>query len=67
MCQKELCFFELYRPLATTWRIYDSSDIDDNSVGGAHSSIAEGRGRAVTLVNDQLTWNQIQWSIYGSQ
>ena len=60
-------FFDLYQPLATTWRVYDSSDIDDNSVGGTHPPIAEGRGRAVSLVNDQLTWSQIQRGIYGSR
>jgi len=53
-------FFELYQPLATTWRMHDASDVETGSAGMTHPLIAEGRGANVTLVNDQPTWNHIQ-------
>jgi predicted ABC-type ATPase len=50
-------FFELYQPLATTWRVYD------NRERGGAELVAMGSGRAVTtLINSQL-WDRIyeQW------
>lgn len=47
-------FFSLYRPLATTWRMYD------NSIEGGMRSIAVGEGTNVTRVDDEATWRRIE-------
>jgi predicted ABC-type ATPase len=52
-------FFDLYQPLARTWRIYD------NSIGRVPRLIARGEGRANTVVVNHETWNQIQRGIHG--
>ena len=46
-------FFHVYRPLATKWRVYDSS------VGSLPRSIATGRGTVVARVQDQQIWDLI--------
>ncbi|MCX5674844.1 MAG: Zeta toxin family protein [Planctomycetota bacterium] len=43
-------FFDLYQPLATTWRMYD------NSGALAPRLIARGKGRRTTRVLDRATW-----------
>ena len=47
-------FFQLYQPLATTWRVYDN----------AHESgirlIAAGAGTTVTRIGDEETWKHLQ-------
>ncbi|MCX5673222.1 MAG: AAA family ATPase [Planctomycetota bacterium] len=47
-------FFKLYRPLATTWQMYD------NSGGPPPRLIAGGQGEATTLVADRQTWQRIR-------
>ena len=47
-------FFTLYRPLATTSRVYD------NSVEPLPRLIAAGRGREKVPVQDRDVWEQIQ-------
>lgn len=47
-------FFELYQPLATTWRIYD------NSQAGRMRMIARGRQLVVTRVAAKRTWQLIK-------
>lgn len=49
-------FFELYQPLATTWRMYD------NSSESGPKLVARGRGSLVTVVKDQGTWARIERS-----
>lgn len=44
--------FALYRPLATTWRLYDNS-------GDSPRPIAYGRASRVTTIRDKHTWAQI--------
>jgi predicted ABC-type ATPase len=46
-------FFRLYRPLATTWRVYD------NSVRPLPVLVASGRGRETTHVAVPPTWEGI--------
>jgi predicted ABC-type ATPase len=53
-----LNFFDLYRPLATTWRMYD------NSIGRVPRLIASGEGRMTTTVVDHDRWNLIQRGIH---
>jgi len=48
---------ELYQPIATTWRVYDSSS------GAQPALIAVGRGRRVVRVTDAKTWRAVQRSI----
>jgi predicted ABC-type ATPase len=43
-------FFTLYRPLAHTWRLYDSSSIRGPRL------VASGRAQGTTRVRDQQTW-----------
>src|SRR6266852_386313 len=45
-------FFELYRPLATTWRMYDNSTQRPRL-------IASGSGHARPLVNDPGLWRRV--------
>lgn len=47
-------FFELYRPLASTWRMYDNSGQGDPRL------IAAGSGNATTLVADKNLWERIE-------
>ena len=47
-------FFRLYRPLATTWRLYD------NSEAGAPRLIAAGQRNRTSRVADRETWRSIQ-------
>ena len=54
-------FFELYRPLATTWRVYDSAVSDDPLL------IAAGSGQTVADVTDLATWERIRRGAYGSE
>lgn len=46
-------FFEIYQPLATTWRFYESS-------GPLPILIAEGRGTAASRVANERLWAEIQ-------
>jgi predicted ABC-type ATPase len=46
-------FFRLYRPLTTTWRVYDNSGVDPRL-------IATGAGTVTLTVNDSGTWRRIQ-------
>ena len=46
-------FFELYQPLATSWRMYDNSAMESVRL------IATGIGTDTTQVGDQIVWNQI--------
>jgi predicted ABC-type ATPase len=50
-------FFDLYRPLATTWRIYD------NSSSRGPSCVARGTNTGQPLVFDEETWNRIESSV----
>ena len=54
-------FFELYQPLATTWRVYDSAVSDDPLL------IASGSGETVADVNDLATWARIRRGAYESE
>ncbi len=47
-------FFTLYRPLATTWRIYD------NSEAGQPRLVATGQRTRTTRVADRVTWRIIK-------
>ena len=47
-------FFRIYRPLATTWQIYD------NSQAAPPRLIASGMGAATKRVLDRRTWDQIR-------
>jgi len=47
-------FFALYQPLATTWRMYDNSDVTQMSL------IASGQGTAVTQVVNMAVWEQVK-------
>jgi predicted ABC-type ATPase len=46
-------FFQLYLPIATTWRMYD------NSEGSRPRRIASGSGGRVTRVGDRPLWDRI--------
>ena len=46
-------FFELYQPLATTWRMYD------NSGAAGPRLVARGTGRRTTRVDDGETWARV--------
>ena len=46
-------FFDLYRPMATNWRLYD------NSAGRSPKLVAAGEGSAVTQVQEESTWRRI--------
>ena len=54
-------FFELYQPLATTWRVYDSAVSDDPLL------IAFGNGETVADVSDVATWARIRRGAYESE
>jgi predicted ABC-type ATPase len=47
-------FFQLYQPLADTWRFYDNSDT------AAPRLIASGCGNIETAICDSETWNKIE-------
>ena len=47
-------FFEIYRSLATTWRMYD------NSRGPSPKLIASGSGSTTVAVLDRVTWARIR-------
>jgi predicted ABC-type ATPase len=47
-------FFSLYRPLATTWRVYD------NSSGASPLLMAGGRGEEEDLIVKPAAWQQIK-------
>ncbi len=47
-------FFDLYRPLANTWRVYD------NSHPRGPRCVARGANTAKPLVFDRQTWNRIE-------
>lgn len=47
-------FFELYQPMACTWKLCDNSEASQVRL------IAAGENRVVTLVADSLTWERIQ-------
>ncbi|HVP10201.1 MAG TPA: AAA family ATPase [Phycisphaerae bacterium] len=46
-------FFQLHRPIATTWRMYD------NSHGRRPRRIASGAGGRTTRIVDEQVWNRI--------
>jgi predicted ABC-type ATPase len=50
-------FDRLYRPVATSWRLYDGSDLD------ALPLVAEGRRTGDTTVMDEPTWKVIRRQI----
>ena len=50
-------FFHLYRPLSTTWRMYD------NSHPTGPRLVATGKGKAPIVVQDEATWAQIRRSL----
>jgi len=53
--ERGLCnFFGLYRPLATTWRMYD------NSCGRRPRLVASGAGGRTTRIVDRRTWAAIR-------
>ena len=54
-------FFELYQPLASTWRVYDSAVSDDPLL------IAAGSGETVADVHDLATWARIRRGAYESE
>jgi predicted ABC-type ATPase len=47
-------FFELYQPLATTWRVYD------NSQEAGIRLIAAGKQMNATCIGDEETWKHLQ-------
>ena len=51
-------FFGLYQPLATDWRVYDTS------VSGPPRLLAAGQGAATSTIADRLRWQELmrQWS-----
>ena len=51
-------FFDLYQPLASTWRMYD------NSIGRIPRLIARGQGRASTVVVNHETWSRLQRGVH---
>ena len=46
-------FFELYKPISTTWRVYD------NSAASRPHLIARGKGSQIIKTVDHLKWNRI--------
>jgi predicted ABC-type ATPase len=54
-------FFELYQPIATMWRVYDSAVSDDPLL------IAAGSGQTVADVTDLAAWERIRRGAYGSE
>ena len=54
-------FFELYQPLATNWRVYDSAVSRDPSL------IAAGTGPTVVDVIELVTWERIRRGAHGSE
>jgi predicted ABC-type ATPase len=50
-------FFHLYRPLATTWRIYD------NSSSRGPRCVARGANASRPLVFDEKTWSKIKSNV----
>ena len=54
-------FFELYQPLATNWRVYDSAVSRDPSL------IAAGGGPTVVDVIDLVTWERIRRGAHGGE
>ena len=51
-------FFRVYRPLATTWRLYDSSRATGPRL------VAAGRGAGAATVRDRMTWARMskEWA-----
>jgi predicted ABC-type ATPase len=47
-------FLQLYRPLATSWRLYD------NSAGPPPRLVAAGRGKGHLEILDEATWSRIE-------
>ncbi len=47
-------FFSLYQPMATTWRMYDNSDVADFRL------IAAGKADIVEQLGDETIWRQIE-------
>ena len=47
-------FFQIYRPLATTWRMYDTSR------GSSANLIASGSDSTNVVVRDQIIWEHIR-------
>jgi predicted ABC-type ATPase len=54
-------FFDLYQPLATSWRMYDTS------VGREPRLIAAGHGRTTTLLSDPETWERIRRGAHANE
>ena len=46
-------FFRLYMPLASVWRIYDNSNVEDMSL------VAEGDRKIVSRIVDGTTWQKL--------
>ncbi len=55
-------FFQVYRPLAATWRVYD------NSTSAGALLVARGAGKGAIEILDELKWKQVQlsWQSQGS-
>ncbi len=47
-------FFRLYRPVASTWQVYDNSEY------GRPRLIAHGEGTGEEVVVDEVTWQRVQ-------
>jgi predicted ABC-type ATPase len=47
-------FFHLYQPMATTWRMYDNTEVSDMRL------IAEGRSSANATISDRPLWERIR-------
>ena len=54
-------FCDLYQPLATTWRVYDSA------VSNHPLLIAAGHRQTVADVRDRATWERIRRGAFGSE
>lgn len=46
-------FFNLYQPVATSWRMYN------NSLRGGPRLVARGRGGTISAIQDQAVWDRI--------
>lgn len=49
-------FFELYQPLAATWRMYDNSQLPEPRL------VAQGEREMITRIHQENTWTRIEQS-----
>lgn len=52
-------FFELYRPLTSTWQVWDNS----SESADAPRLVARGRGETIESVVDSRTWTRVEGSL----